>query len=425
MIAQTVTRPVTHTANPPAAFLFPPTEPVPTPQTAPGAAEMPRQVMDLYILPGGDGGYSVRLHSNMGASQGRLARTILDLPGQFSDPKELGSALFAALFQGPLFARYISVRDHARLTQQECHIRLHLQETPELAALPWETLYDADRRAFLALSSLTPVVRFFQLAQPDPAQQVTWPIKILGMVSAPDDVAHLDAEAERRSIDAAVAEINAQHGAQVVQVRWLHDATPRALQNALREEQFHIFHFIGHGLFDKAAQSGCLILEDAQNQPVLLSAQALALLLQDHVTLRLAVINACQGATAGSGCAFAGVAQALIQAGLPAAIAMQDAISDGAATLFAQEFYGTLADGKRVHYAVGEARKAIFVSGNMTEWATPVLFSQIEDGQIFQMPAQQTAPARPISARPQVETGYAISMRALMGASRVNAGWVH
>jgi len=386
------------------------------------AAERPRQVMDLYFLPGFDDSYTVRLHSGMGAAQGRLDPYVLDLAAQITDPLELGSALFDALFHGPVYARYISLRDHARLTQQECHIRLHLQETPELAVIPWESLYDADRRAFLALSSLTPVVRFFQLAQPDPAQQVAWPIKILGMVSVPDGVESLDTEAERRTIDAAVAEINAQQGSPVVQIHWLTDATPRALQNALRENEYHIFHFIGHGVFDETTQSGALVLEDARQQSIFLSAQALALLLQDHFSLRLAVINACQGATTSAASAFAGVAQTLIQGGLPAAIAMQAPISDAAATLFAQEFYGSLADGKRVHYAVGEARKSIFIhsepADQTTEWATPVLFSQIEDGQIFQMPARRADVV-------QNEERYAISVADLLDAGRVGGRPAH
>lgn len=412
MKTQTAVNPIRQPAVPPFPALM-----AALPTAQPQTEERPRQVMDLYFLPALDGGYAVRLHSGMGAGQGRLDPYVLDLAAQLTDPMELGSALFDALFHGPLYARYISVRDHARLTQQECHIRLHMQDTPELAVIPWETLYDADRRSFLALSSLTPVVRFFQLAQPDPAQQVAWPIKILGMVSAPDGVESLNAEAERHTIDAAVAEINAQQGSSVVQIHWLTDATPQALQNALREDEYHIFHFIGHGIFDERTQSGALVLEDARQQPAYLSAQALALLLQDHFSLRLAVINACQGATTSAGSAFAGVAQTLIQAGLPAAIAMQAPISDTAATLFAQEFYGSLADGKRVHYAVGEARKSIFIHGNpadqITEWATPVLFSQIEDGQIFQMPARQT------------ESDYSFHAAELLSAGGEVYGLIH
>lgn len=387
----------------------------PTSQSEP--EETPRQVMDIYFLPGVDGGYTVRLHSDMGAAQGRLEGSILALADQITEKQALGGALFNALFHGSLYARYVSVRDHARLTQQECHIRLHFQETPELAVIPWETLYDADRCSFLALFSLTPVVRFFQLAQPDPAQQVTWPIKILDMISAPRHVDCLDVEAERRAIDDAVSEINAQHSDQVVQVRWLYDATPSALQNALREDEYHIFHFIGHGDFDEATQRGSLILEDTEQQPVLLSAEALALLLQDHFSLRLAVINACQGATSGVGCAFAGVAQTLIQAGLPAAIAIQAPISDAAATLFDQEFYNALADGKRVHYAMSETRKSIYIHGHVAEWTTPVLFSQIEDGRIFQMPNQRQAE---IQGEPMPR--YAFSGNALLQVGRAHQG---
>lgn len=383
-----------------------------TPKDEPPISMKSWLVMDLYFTPAKEG-YTVYLSSAMGATMGHLPKiTFNRQTGQSSlkhvsreheflaqmtlndgatavEPKAIGSFLFSALFHGSLYARYISNRDYALLTHQKLHIRLHFEETPELAVLPWEYLYDADRHAFLALSTRTPVMRFFQLAQPNPPQNFSCPIKILGVVSSPKGVTPLDTMAERNSIETAITEINVQHGRQVFEVRWLEDATPRALQNALREEAFHIFHFAGHSTFDHEANEGALIMEDAEQRPVSLSAEALALLLQDHVTLRLAVLNSCEGATIEPNAPYAGLAQKLIQAGLPAAIAMQEEISDEAALCFAQEFYGAIADGQPIHYAVGEARKAIFIHGNRREWAIPVLFSTIEDGQILQIPCME------------------------------------
>ncbi|MBK9231097.1 MAG: CHAT domain-containing protein [Anaerolineae bacterium] len=65
----------------------------------------------------------------------------------------------------------------------------------------------------------------------------------------------------------------------------------------------------------------------------------MATLLSDCKSLRLALLNACQGATPSAASAFAGVAQKLIQQGTPAVIAMQAPIVDDHAIRFAQEFY--------------------------------------------------------------------------------------
>ncbi len=87
------------------------------------------------------------------------------------------------------------------------------------------------------------------------------------------------------------------------------------------------------------------------------------------------MLNACDGARTSLTDPFAGVATTLVQLGVPAVIAMQFAISDAAAILFAEELYTNLIGGRApVDAAVSEARKAIFVEQGTMEWATPVLF---------------------------------------------------
>jgi formylglycine-generating enzyme required for sulfatase activity len=99
----------------------------------------------------------------------------------------------------------------------------------------------------------------------------------------------------------------------------------------------------------------------------------------------LALLNACEGARVGTSDPFAGVAQHLVLQGIPAIIAMQFEITDNAAMILAQEFYGALADGYPVEAALAEARKAIFVAGHEVEWGTPVLYSRASDGLLFKL----------------------------------------
>ena len=69
------------------------------------------------------------------------------------------------------------------------------------------------------------------------------------------------------------------------------------------------------------------------------------MILRDFSSLRLAILNACEGARTSRSDPFAGVAGSLVQRDIPAVVAMQFEISDEAAIVFAGEFYEQLAAG--------------------------------------------------------------------------------
>jgi hypothetical protein len=173
-----------------------------------------------------------------------------------------------------------------------------------------------------------------------------------------------------------------------------------ALQHQLRRKTYHIFHFVGHGGFDESAQDGVLVLEDEEGHSRQVSGQYLGMLLHDEKTLRLAILNACEGGRTSRSDPFAGVGQSLLQQGIPAVIAMQFPILDEAAITMAQEFYSALADGYPVDAGLSEARKGIFAQDYGVEWGTPVLYLRAPDGRIFDIEKDGTL--APIS-RPQWE----------------------
>jgi len=107
------------------------------------------------------------------------------------------------------------------------------------------------------------------------------------------------------------------------------------------------------------------------------------MMIRGHRSLRLVILNACEGARSARDDPFGGVAQALVRQGIPAVIAMQFEISDPAALTFSQSFYQAIADGLPVDLAMVEARRAIFAEGYEVEWATPVLYLRSPDGRIF------------------------------------------
>ena len=121
--------------------------------------------------------------------------------------------------------------------------------------------------------------------------------------------------------------------------------------------------------------------------------QYLGMLLHDHESLRVAILNACEGArTSPHSIRSPASAQTLVQQGIPAVIAMQFEIADDVASTFAHEFYGALADGYPIDAALTEARKAIFAAGRDVEWGTPVLYLRAPDGRIFDIEAANPQP---------------------------------
>ncbi len=249
-----------------------------------------------------------------------------------------------------------------------------------MADLPWEYLYNPALNRFLVLSAETPLVRYLDLPERIRPLAVKPPLRVLVMISSPSDHPPLDVEGEWAKLKEALGDLE-QRG--LVALERLEEATLAALQRRLRRGEYHIFHFIGHGGFDERAQDGVLLLEGEHGRGRSVSGQDLGTLLHDERTLRLAILNACEGARTSRSDPFVGTAQSLVQQGIPAVIAMQFEITDEAAITLAHEFYAAVADGYPVDAALAEARKAIFAQGNDVEWGTPVLYMRAPDGRIF------------------------------------------
>jgi drug/metabolite transporter superfamily protein YnfA len=312
---------------------------------------------------------------------------------QMSEAKRFGGNLFGAVFQDRVRDVYHGALSQAEQEGRGLRITLYLTEVPELMHVPWEYLYDDP--GFLAISAWTPVVRYLDLPRARRPLEVEPPIRVLGMVSSPTDAVALDVKAEKERLETALSKLIE---AGTIELHWLEDASLRALLRTLRHETFHIFHYIGHGLYDTKAEDGVLLLEgeDERGRPV--SGSELGTILHDCTSLRLAVLNACEGARTAGSDPFAGVAASLVQREIPAVIAMQFEITDDAALVFAEGFYEAVAAGFPVDAALAEARKAIFADHNDTEWGTPVLFMRVADGRIFDM----SAPPPPLPA-PRLE----------------------
>ncbi|MBM4461292.1 MAG: CHAT domain-containing protein, partial [Chloroflexi bacterium] len=303
-----------------------------------------------------------------------------DDPGPAADLTGLGSQLFGAIFGGQVGT--LLAASLASVAGEGAGLRLRLrfeQDAAELALLPWETLYDPAQGHFVGLGETSPILRYLALPRSRSALPVEPPLRVLALLASPDGLPPLDVEREWQAIQDALAGLVAD-GKFVLER--LASPTLDALQQRLLGGPVHILHFIGHGVFDEAAQAGCLALADVRGRPHLVQSGDLAKLLRNHPAVRLAYLNACEGALASGQSVFTGAAQALVREGVPAAVAMQAEISDPGAIELARVFYTALAAGRPVDAALTQARVALSAAGS-GEWAIPVLFSRSPDNRLF------------------------------------------
>jgi tetratricopeptide (TPR) repeat protein len=334
--------------------------------------------------------YSVQvLSSPAGEARAEVEASVLMPIDSAATPQAVGEQLYEAVFRDEILSCLRRSMDEAKRQQKGLRIRLRLAEVPDLANLPWEYLYDRSRDTFLALSSETPLVRYLDLPEPPRDLQGEPRLRVLAVIASPAGYAPLDVEHEWANLKAALHDLEARG---LVAIDRLAPPSIDALQRQLLRQEYHILHFLGHGSFDAEASDSVLLLQDEAGQPQVVTGQYFSTLLRDHRSLRLALLNACQGAEAAAGDAYSGVAQRLVRDGIPAVIAMRTAISDRAGIALANSFYGALADGAPVDTALAESRKALFTGGFQTEWGTPVLYMRAATGDLWRHEVTPTTP---------------------------------
>lgn len=352
--------------------------------------------VDVSSLP--NGRYRVRVSSPVGEASADLdppftsqeldaylailGRTARDSRAKEADTaREFGTRLFDFLIRqnNDINAAYIASLERAG--SSGLRLRLTVENAGDLRHVPWEYVRDPNRD-FLALSRLTPIVRYTAQLDVRPPAALTYPIRVLVMISAPADFPALDVAGEWTRLNEATADLQ-QRGLMILER--LDSATLIALQRRLRRGEYHIFHFIGHSDYDAETGQGLLIFEreNDESRAQVISGASLARELGEETSLRLVVLNSCHSARRPDSDVLRGISSSLVARGIPAVVAMQFAITDSAAKAFAEEFYRVLAEMSPIDTAVSEARRAIDNRVQSIEWATPVLFMRSESGVLF------------------------------------------
>jgi tetratricopeptide (TPR) repeat protein len=300
--------------------------------------------------------------------------------------QDFGKRLFDFLISKEVRSLYDISRREATVQEKGLRLKLRIQP-PELAALPWEFLFDSRQADYICLSRDTPLVRYLDLPQPILPLEVARPLRILCMVASPSDLPPLNTEVEKQRVQEALKHL-IEKG--TVEIAWLKGQTWRDLQTAMLKGPWNIFHFIGHGGFDNNKDEGIIALSDENGKASYMNATKLGRLLADHKSLRLVVLNSCEGAYGSDNDIFSSTAAILVRRGIPAVIAMQYEITDRTAIEFARTFYDSLSEGLPIDASVAEGRKAVDQSISLTlEWGVPVLYMRAPDGILFKLDLEQ------------------------------------
>ncbi len=305
-----------------------------------------------------------------------------------ADPAADGARLWEWLFADPaLRAQWAEVR--GQCPQRRVRLRIDA-DAPELHALPWELLRDPETRSDLAASSATPFSRYLAGRWLPGSPILQRPIRVLVAIATPANLgeyglAPLDVAAEWASLQAATAEVPDVELTLLPQ-----PCTLAAIEAALRDGH-HVLHLIAHGAYSETRGEAVLFLADEHNRVARVSGDALAGMLARQLAdtdvrreekLRLVFLASCQSATRSPADAFRGIAPALVRAGVPAVLAMQDLVPIPTAQSFARTFYERLLQHGQVDLASNEAR-ATLLTKQLPGAAIPVLFMRLRNGLLF------------------------------------------
>lgn len=315
-----------------------------------------------------------------------------------------GQTLFDWLLADPqLKENWAEIRGEGRARR----LRLFLDDA--VAALhrwPWEALCEPARDGqparSLAAHPDTPFARFLGVKAPLLKPLFRRPVRML--VVAPrqidfaekfppsqyPDLAQIDPAYEFETLQNALRPLLDQNllTLDLLPAPCSLAAIVSALSQARAENKgYHILHLICHGFYKEKTGQTFLLLANQNNRVKYTIDQRVAAnlspsLSDDENGLRLIFLASCESATRSSADAFRGLAPQLVQAGVPAVIAMQDQVGKQTAREFATKFYTQLLLHSQVNLAANEARQVI-TAADLPGSVIPVLFLRLADGRLL------------------------------------------
>jgi hypothetical protein len=287
-------------------------------------------------------------------------------------------------------------------------VRLHF-DAPELGMLPWEYMKvgkDGDDN-YLCGHHRRSLVRYPDAKSFIKSLSIPGTLKVLIWVANPKGTDKLDTREEVRKIKQGLE----TRLKDKVDIQVAHHGSALGLFKMLVDGGYHVLHYIGHGDLcaeDGKPAQGMLAFEDTEGaEPTWVTSDRLKPGL-DNDTLQLVFLNACKTAAGVTGSAYASLGFDLARY-TPAVIAMQYAVYDESAIIFAEEFYEILSSGELIDICVTRGRQALMTADGVQEmdWGIPTLFTRTVGGEMLSVrPGDNINYNVPISAPPTPKAQY-------------------
>lgn len=299
----------------------------------------------------------------------------------------LGQALHDELFKGQLHDSWVTAQGVAQNRQDLLRLRIGMKDS-RLQQLPWEALHAGTR----PLATGTDVIfsryildrRQGHSAQSKPSESGQL-LRILMVIASPDDQAQLELKQEVYHLQSELHPEGTDPGSTLdsplldVQLKILEQPGRAELTQELDRGNYQVLHYAGHSNLGNAG--GDLYLVSRQTGLTeRLSGEDLAGLLVNN-GIKLAVFNSCRGgysASTESGWQARNLAQALVNRGVPAVIAMTERIPDHVAITFTQLLYRNLKKGQSIDLSLNRTRQGLISAygSHQFYWALPTLYMQ-------------------------------------------------
>lgn len=304
--------------------------------------------------------------------RGLKSLRLLDIP-------IVGHAMYRLLFEQSVEHMFNQTLNRLR-PDEGLRLCISSQAT-ELCNAPWEILCSklSPVKQFLALDERTPVIRCIRGGEYPNIRKLFKPLRILIVYAEPRLV---------QPIDPAVKELifrlleSEQRNSVLVDYLGFDnpsEATFSRLQEklAIQDPPYDIVHFIGHGPLAPGEEGLTALVQPVGGRQQTVTASQLGDLLKNSQVM-LVILQSCySGASDSTTSMLTGVAQVLFAKGIPAVLAMQDAIDQDVAASFIHDLYlYWIVHSTTFEQALTLARQKLnqYHANRVGCWAIPVLY---------------------------------------------------
>ena len=288
---------------------------------------------------------------------------------------------------------------------------------PDILRLPWELLRDSSGPLFRRGITIR---RQLETPRTKTEYATSLPLRILLVVSSPEDAGLIDPRSTTRGVVEALEELGGN-----VDLGFCMPATLSRMNEMLadarkRKKPYHIVHFDGHGTFIPEIGMGGLCFEKHEPEvdrylKDLVPANRLGDLLANE-KIPLVILEACRSGQVSRLPVSGSVAPCLLEAGVGSVIAMSHSVHVEATKILLAQFYRELAKGAPVGAALDQARNALIANPHrwlklgpdapaisLQDWFLPQLYQGGKDPVLVPKGRRRKAPKAATAAPPPAD----------------------